>query len=124
MVRRRVARAGIETVGTCNRTFRVTGCTAYPLNPAVTLEHAQRMAVHADQDLAALMAGAVYLLSYIARATAPSSPTDWEIRIVSPRPQWTGEYAYSPVSSPTDWEYAWPRDVHFCVAFPETDWYK
>jgi integrase len=48
MVKRRAAKAGIETAGICNHTFRGTGITAYLENPEAKLEHAQRMAAHSD----------------------------------------------------------------------------
>lgn len=47
MVKRRCAGAGIATAGICNHSFRVTGITAY-LEHGGLLEHAQRMAAHAD----------------------------------------------------------------------------
>jgi site-specific recombinase XerD len=48
MVKRRAAKAGIETAGICNHTFRGTGITAYLENPEAKLEHAQQMAAHSD----------------------------------------------------------------------------
>jgi len=48
MVKRRAAKAGIETDGICNHTFRGTGITAYLENPEAKLEHAQQMAAHSD----------------------------------------------------------------------------
>jgi integrase len=48
MVKRRAAKAGIETQGICNHTFRGTGITAYLENPEAKLEHAQQMAAHSD----------------------------------------------------------------------------
>jgi len=48
MVKRRAAKAGIETDGICNHTFRGTGITAYHENPEAKLEHAQQMAAHSD----------------------------------------------------------------------------
>ena len=48
MVKRRAQRAGIETPGICNHTFRGTGITAYLENPEAKLEHAQQMAAHSD----------------------------------------------------------------------------
>lgn len=48
MVKRRAHEAGIDAPGICNHTFRGTGITAYLENPEAKLEHAQRMAAHAD----------------------------------------------------------------------------
>jgi len=48
MVKRRTKKAGIETQGICNHTFRGTGITAYLENPEAKLEHAQQMAAHSD----------------------------------------------------------------------------
>jgi site-specific recombinase XerD len=48
MVKRRAKKAGIETPGICNHTFRGTGITAYLENPEAKLEHAQQMAAHSD----------------------------------------------------------------------------
>jgi len=48
MVKRRAHEAGIDAPGICNHTFRGTGITAYLENPESKLEHAQRMAAHAD----------------------------------------------------------------------------
>jgi site-specific recombinase XerD len=48
MVKRRSQKAGIETTGICNHTFRGTGITAYLENPEAKLEHAQQMAAHSD----------------------------------------------------------------------------
>ena len=48
MVKRRAKKAGIDTPGICNHTFRGTGITAYLENPEAKLEHAQQMAAHSD----------------------------------------------------------------------------
>jgi integrase len=48
MVKRRAREAGIDAPGICNHTFRGTGITAYLESPEAKLEHAQRMAAHAD----------------------------------------------------------------------------
>ena len=48
MIQRKTKQAGIETPGIGNHTLRGTGITAYLLHPDARLEHAQRMAGHAD----------------------------------------------------------------------------
>jgi len=48
MVKRWAKKAGVETTGICNHTFRGTGITAYLQNPEAKLEHAQQMAAHSD----------------------------------------------------------------------------
>jgi site-specific recombinase XerD len=48
MVKRRTQKAGIETPGICNHTFRGTDITDYLENPESKLEHAQQMAAHSD----------------------------------------------------------------------------
>jgi len=48
MVKRRAKKAGIDTPGICNHTFRGTGITAYLESPEAKLEHAQQMAAHSD----------------------------------------------------------------------------
>ena len=48
MIQRKTRQAGIETPGIGNHTFRGTGITAYLSHPDARLEHAQRMAGHAD----------------------------------------------------------------------------
>lgn len=48
MVRRRARKAGIETPGICNHTFRGSGITSYLGHPDARLEVAQYMAGHAD----------------------------------------------------------------------------
>lgn len=48
MIKRRAKKAGIDTPGICNHTFRGTGITAYLENPEAKLEHAQQMAAHSD----------------------------------------------------------------------------
>lgn len=48
MIHRRTKHAGIETPNIGNHTFRGTGITAYLSHPDAKLEHAQRMAGHAD----------------------------------------------------------------------------
>lgn len=48
MVKRRARKAGIETPGICNHTFRGSGITAYLDHPDARLEVAQYMAGHAD----------------------------------------------------------------------------
>lgn len=48
MVKRRAKKAGIDTPGICNHSFRGTGITAYLENPEAKLEHAQQMAAHSD----------------------------------------------------------------------------
>ena len=48
MVKRRARKAGIETPGICNHTFRGSGITAYLDHPDARLEVAQHMAGHAD----------------------------------------------------------------------------
>ena len=47
MVRKRAAKAGIET-RICNHTFRGTGITAYLEHPDAKIEEAQKMAGHSD----------------------------------------------------------------------------
>ena len=48
MIWRKTKQAGIETPGLGNHTLRGTGITAYLSHPDAKLEHAQRMAGHAD----------------------------------------------------------------------------
>jgi integrase/recombinase XerD len=48
MVRRRARKAGVETPGICNHTFRGSGITSYLGHPDARLEVAQYMAGHAD----------------------------------------------------------------------------
>ena len=48
MIQRRTKQAGIKTAGIGNHSFRGTGITAYLSNPDAKLEHAQRMAGHAN----------------------------------------------------------------------------
>ena len=48
MIQRKTRQAGIKTPGIGNHTFRGTGITAYLSHPDARLEHAQRMAGHAD----------------------------------------------------------------------------
>ena len=48
MVKRRARKAGVETPGICNHTFRGSGITSYLDHPDARLEVAQHMAGHAD----------------------------------------------------------------------------
>ncbi len=48
VVKRRAKKAGIDTPGICNHTFRRTGIAAYLENPETKLEQAQQMAARSD----------------------------------------------------------------------------